>query len=204
MAVIIGLASTGSVSAVPTLLVTLDADSPTTGSLFITPTSEGNITFSGTYSSFFPGDPEMNAVPVRGATGDTFDIYGPGVGVQWAELEFEFDVHSLVDFVYGGNLGNISIIAYDINGNELDSFFQALTAGPAGPGAPAGPITLTRTPGAAIRSLRWTDTDTTYTGFAVLDNIDVMIDNVIPAPSALVLAGIGIGFVGGWRKRKTA
>ena len=165
---------TVSVSAGPILLVTLDADSPTTGSLFVTPTSEGDITFEGTYIAAST-DPDLVGV---GSTGNTFDIYSEEV--PWARLTFDFDVCSLANFVYGGNLGDIEIIAYDASNNVVDSFYQADTH----EGYPAGPITLS---GTGIRSLYWTDIKTTYTGYAALDNIEVY----IPEPATMMLLGLG-------------
>ena len=203
IAVILGLACAGGVSAGPTLLVTLDADSPTTGSLLTTTTSEGDITFSGTYITS-SADPDMSAA---GATGNTFDLYGPGSDA-WAQLTFDFDVCKLANFVFGGNLGDIEIIAYDASDNQVAYFYQDDTYHwydlyGNRIGYFAGPITL-ETSGAAIRRLYWTDLKSPDTGYAALDNIEVWIDNVIPAPGAITLAVIGIGFVGGLRKRAIA
>ena len=197
MAVILSLAFTANVSAVPTLLTTLTGDSVAGGSGLLsgslTTSNGGTITFEGTFIDATT-DPDLPGV---GAVGNTFDIYSEDV--PWARLTFDFDVYSLSNFVYGGNLGNITIEARDISNNVLDFKTQDLTYH----GYPAGPITLTRTSGAAIRSLWWTDTDTTYTGYAALDNIEVMVDNpAVPSPSAVVLAGVGVSFVGWLRKRK--
>ncbi len=193
MAVIIGLASAGSVSAVPTLLTTLTGDTAAGGSSLGTSgtftTSEGDITFVGEFLSTIADFEFFTA----GARDNNFDIDN---STKSAILTFDFDVCKL-NFVFGGNEGEINIIAYAANGTTvIDSFYQDDTDS----GAFAGPTTLS---GAGIRSLYWEDQKSS-TAYAPLDNIEVWIDNVIPAPSALVLAGIGVGFVGTWRKRKIA
>jgi hypothetical protein len=188
-AVILSLALTTNLSAVPTIY--LDADTPATGSdLGTTPlvTPYGNITFVGEIvSGVF--DSEFDAA---GADGNTFDILGPSdTPSQAAELFFDFDVVS-IEFIYGGNDGSIYIEAQDDLGNMLVSFSQADTTS----GQPAGPETLS---GSGIRSLYWEDTVNGMT-YASLDNITLT--TYIPAPGALVLAGIGVSFVSWLRKRK--
>lgn len=199
-AVMLSLAFTANLSAAPTFV--LDADTPATGSglvstpLFLAP--YGTITFVGGEILNVISDPDLIAA---GATGGIFDIRGPmdnPVGDQTAELFFDFDVSSLT-FIYGGNDGNIKIEAQDALGNWVDKFEQADTTN----GWPAGPITLS---GSGIRSLYWTDTYVTPLGLkmdlAALDNIVVTVSSVIPSPGAVVLAGIGVSFVGWLRKRK--
>jgi len=186
-AVILSLAFTANLSAAPTIF--LDGNSLAAGSYFVaTPlviaTSYGDITFVGEIKIGI-GDPDFNDV---GASGGTFDILADPA--RTAELFFDFDVVS-IEFIYGGNEGNIYIEARDGLGNPLASFSQPSTAD----GEDAGPETLY---GSGIRSLYWTDTGSDR-GYAPLDNITI---TIIPSPSAVVLAGIGVSFVSWLRKRK--
>jgi hypothetical protein len=176
--VVISLVFTANLSALPTPIV-LDADTPATGSnLVITPlvTPYGDITFSGELFavSTTPVDSEFIAA---GASGNVFNIIGPP-GNQTAELFFGFDVES-IEFIYGGNAGDILVEARDIGGGVVDSFSQASTF----IGQPAGPTTLS---GSGIRSLYWTDTwpDMDY---AALDNITL----TVPEPATIALLGLG-------------
>jgi len=194
-AVMLSLAFTANLSAGPTTTFTLDADTPATGSNLVTTplsTAYGNITFIGELK---PADWDVDLI-AAGASGDAFDILNPTApsNAQTAELFFGFDVLSLA-FVYGGNLGEIRIEARDEYGTVIDSFYQADT----GDGQPAGPIFLLDD-GSGIRSLYWEDKvpDMSY---AALDNIAVTV-GIIPSPGAVVLAGIGVSFVGWLRKRK--
>lgn len=135
----------------------LDADTPATGSNLDAEslaTLFGNITFAGEIV-LNHNDPDMVAI---GSLGAVFDVYGS------AEISFDFDVAS-VSFIYGGNRGGFNIEARDINGEVMDSFFQADT----GDGEPAGPITLT---GPNIRSLYWQDPEGS---FAPIDNVTITI-----------------------------
>jgi len=193
-AVVLSLAFTANSFAVPTLTTfLLDANTPATGSLLVSQdltTPFGDISFVGEIKVGV-GDPDFAAV---GASGGTFDILGPNDDpAQTAELFFDFDVTSL-EFIYGGNNGDILIEARDKDGGVVDSFYQDDTDD----GEAAGPIILS---GTGIRSLYWTDT-VSFTGYAPLDNIEVTVGAVIPSPSAVILAGIGVSFVGWLRKRK--
>src|SRR5215217_8084062 len=139
------LISLGCASAAFADSVLLNADTPATGSdLDIMPlvTPYGTITFVGEIIDH-GSDPEFNAA---GAAGDVFDIVGNN---SRAQLSFSFDVSS-VTFIYGGNIGVFDIVARDINGAVVDSFFQADT----NEDQPAGPVTLH---GLGIRSLFWQD-----------------------------------------------
>jgi len=175
-AVILSLAFTANLSALPTIF--LDADTPTTGSdldtmpLVVAP--YGTITFVGEIRGL-TSDLEFNAV----ASGNTFDILGPDDDpAQAAELFFDFDVIS-IEFFYGGNAGDIYIEARDELGGVVDYFYQASTF----INQPAGPITLS---GSGIRSLYWTDTfeDMDY---AALDNITL----TIPEAATILLLALG-------------
>lgn len=178
-AVILSLAFTANSFAVPTTIL-LDADTPDTGSLLgTTPlvTAYGDITFDGEIV-IGVHDPEFGDA---GASGSTFDILGPDdtpAGDQTAELFFDFDVISL-EFIYGGNAGNIWIEARDKDGGVVDSFNQGST----GYLQPAGPITLS---GSGIRSLYWTDT-IALQDYAPLDNITV----TVPGPATILLLALG-------------
>jgi len=124
--------------------------------------THGTITFDGQINTY-GDDPDFLSA---GASGNTLDIPD---GRNWAELSFDFDV-DFVEFIYGGNVGNITVEARDKDGAVITSFYQADTYG----GKPAGPITLS---GPGIRSLYWKDTSILpwkgplSTKFAALDNI---------------------------------
>jgi hypothetical protein len=196
IAVILSLAFTANVSALPTLVATLTGDTLAGGSALegggTLVTSAGDITFSGEFKNGSSDDEFTNA----GASYETFNILLPGD--RTAELFFDFDVVSL-EFIYGGNVGDIEIEARDKVGGIVDSYFDPDTLLTPIQGGSAGPVTLS---GSGIRSLWWTDAKGSI-GYAALDNIKVMVDTVvIPSPSALVLAGIGVGLVSRLRKRK--
>ena len=176
MAVIISFVSTANLSAVTTTIF-LDADTPATGGdLLTTPltTPYGTITFVGEFM-FGSSDPEFTAA---GADGNTFNIIEPGS--LSAELSFDFDVIS-IEFIYGGNIGDIWIEARDIYGNVVDDFYQASTYD----GEPAGPETLDWDGLKYIRSLYWTDTASSI-GYLALDNITI----TIPEPVTVLLFGL--------------
>jgi hypothetical protein len=137
--------------------VYLDGDTPATGSLLQTQqllTPLGTIDFVGEVWAVSDGD-----MLTAGAAGNGFDIVGAN---RDATMTFGFDVTS-VTFLYGGNIGQITVEARDAAGNVLDVFFQADT----GTGQPAGPETLM---GVGIRSLYWADPSGNY---AILDNITI-------------------------------
>jgi hypothetical protein len=139
--------------------VFLDADTPETGSeLQSAPllTAFGEVSFIGEIR--ITGDIDLVAA---GSTGNVMDIGAPDSS---AELSFGFDVESIT-FIYGGNVGVMSVEARDADGLVVDSFFQAST----GDGEPAGPVTLQ---GERIRSLRWEDPDNS---FAPLDNMALVV-----------------------------
>ena len=165
--------------------------------------ADGTITFDGQIYS--PGGDIDFITAGDGASGDTFDV--PDLR-NWAELSFDFDVDS-VEFIYGGNSGNITVEARDIGGTVITSLYQEDTSH----GYPAGPVTLS---GPGIRSLYWTDTSRTNE-FAALDNILLTLPELepepepeperppgwIPAPGAILLGSIGVGLVGWLRRRRT-
>ena len=196
----VGLSLTLATTSFARATLDLNADSLTTG-LYDTPnlgpltfsTALGPVTFEGEITNSWDADPEFKDA---GALVNIFDV--PHVN-PWAELSWSnFEVSS-AEFIYGGNAGNITIEARDIGGNVLDSFYQADTYG----GQPAGPITLyagyTGNVENSIRSLWWTDTSGTNE-MAALDNITL---TIIPAPGAILLGSIGVGFVGWLRRRRT-
>ena len=137
--------------------ITLDADTPATGSLLQTQplvTAFGTISFVGEVRTS-TADPDM---PPAGASGDGLDINN--TPVSDATLSFDFDVTSIT-FIYGGNAGVADIEARDIDALTVASFFQQSTGG----GQPVGPVTLA---GDGIRSLFWKDPGFSY---LVLDNL---------------------------------
>jgi len=128
--------------------------------------ADGTISFNGQINDD-GGDPEFIAA---GASGNTFDIPDDS---NWAKLSFDFDV-DFVEFIYGGNMGNITVEAKDNVGALVDSLYQADTFD----GQPAGPVTLAAGPvtldGSGIRSLHWKSTSL-HNSFAALDNITLFI-----------------------------
>jgi len=167
----------------------LDMDTPATGSLLGTAplvTPFGGIGFVGEFRVGDPSDPEFIAA---GASGNTLDIRGDST----AWLGFGFDVSS-ISFIYGGNSGSFLAEAWDIDGNVIDSFFQASTAD----GQPAGPETLR---GSGIRNLFWRDTSGGQ--FAAIDNITIEAGVAsVPEPTSLLLFGTGLAGLRAWRKRR--
>ena len=108
-------------------------------------------------------------------------------------------------------MGEITVQAEDEYGVAIEIFHKDSTYPSGGVIDYAGRVTLTSKPGRAIHRLYWEDTWALSPGsgipdipmeFAALDNIEVYVDSVIPSPSAIILAGIGISFVGWLKKRK--
>ncbi len=117
--------------------------------------ANGTITFDG--QIFYDGgDPDFISA---GASGNSLDVPDKR---NWANLSFDFDVDS-VEFIYGGNAGNITVQAKDSTGAVIDSLSQADTSDR----QPAGPVTFE---GPGIRSLNWKTTSDAEK-FAALDNI---------------------------------
>jgi hypothetical protein len=195
IAVGLSLALAATSSAGP-ILLDLNADSLTPGLYYASPltisTAYGDVTFKGEVKLGVGGDAEFQAA---GASGNVFDIdrYNPWAELSWGYLDAGYVTSAT--FIYGGNLGDITIEARDIDGNVLDSFYQADT----GVGQPAGPVTLFAGEGNIIRSLYWKDS-TSYNDMAALDNITL---TIIPAPGAILLGSIGVGLVGWLRRKRT-
>ncbi len=198
-AVILSLAFTANSFAVPSFILnadTLSTSNYPASSPLVIGTSYGNVTFVGEIKSGSTDD-EFNTA---GASGGTFNILGLGYDpARTAVLSFPFDVVS-IEFIYGGNVGNILIEARDEYGNVVGGGFGSFSQADTFINQPAGPVTLS---GSGIRSLYWTETYITPGGtpmsYAALDNIKI---TVIPSPSAVMLAGIGVSFVFGLRRRK--
>jgi len=155
-------------------LIYLDADTVSTGSTLISSsliTSLGTVNFSGEIRNTSDND-----LIAAGSVGNVFDINDNG-----ALFTFDFDATSIT-FIFGGNTGIFNMVAKDILGNTVDSFFTDDT----GDGATAGPITLS---GIGIRSLYWEDPG--YS-FAAIDNVWISNTSDIPEPSTLAIFALGI------------
>jgi len=165
----------------------------TSGSPGVIPTllyGTNNILFVGEIYDPSIGDADLNAA---GSSGNTFDVVNTG---GWSSLTFDFDPKyevKSITFIYGGNDFSIDIEALDGSAAVLDSLSASTTMG-----ASAGPVTLYAGTGNSIKTLQWRDPDDL--AFAALDNISL---EVIPAPGAILLGSIGVGFVGWLRRRRT-
>jgi hypothetical protein len=187
--------------AAPTI-IDLDGDEFTgvSGNYTYTTPPFGSIKFDGEIytPSIYEEDPQM---VTAGSTGNVFDVTAEN---QWASLTFDFHpgfAVTHISFVYGGNAQDIIIEALDDSATVIGSL--SLNA-PTGIGAYAGPVTWYAGSGNSIYTLRWKDPggpdDQAKYDFAPLDNISI---EVIPAPGAILLGSIGVGFVGWLRRRRT-
>ena len=118
-----------------------------------------------------------------------------------ASLVFDFfnpeNIVTEVTFKYGGNAESIVVTAWDSSLNELDK----LTADTGG-GDYVGPVTLSGD-GISIYAITWYDpAGTGPVAYDIAELMDVSI-SVIPAPGAILLGSIGVGFVGWLRRRRT-
>jgi hypothetical protein len=118
-----------------------------------------------------------------------------------ASLVFNFpnpeNIVTEVTFKYGGNAESIVVTAWDSSLNQLDQ----LVAG-TGNGASVGPVTLSGD-GTSIYAITWYDpVNGGPADYDVAELMDVSIE-VIPAPGAILLGSIGVGFVGWLRRRRT-
>ena len=194
----VGLSLTLAAPSFAAMTLDLNADSLTTGtysstSPLIIPTPFGNVEFVGQIYDSTGNDAEFIAA---GASGKVFDVGDYTIG-KTASLTFDFDPKYEVrdvTFIYGGNVAKITVLAMDSSATVLDSLVNA----PTDNGDPAGPVTLYAGFGNSIAKLQWVDTDGLK--FAALDNIAL---EVIPAPGAILLGSIGVGFVGWLRRRRT-
>jgi hypothetical protein len=168
----------------------------TSGSPGVIPTllyGTNNILFVGEIYNPSIGDVDLKNA---GSTGNTFDVVNTGTTPRVASLTFDFDPKyevKSITFIYGGNDFSIDIEALDGSATVLDSLSASTING-----ASAGPVTLYAGTGNSIKTLQWWDPDDL--AFAALDNISL---EVIPAPGAILLGSIGVGFVGWLRRRRT-
>jgi hypothetical protein len=166
--------------------ITLDFDTPATGSGIIAGplvTPFGTVTALNAELNTPNGDAEFIAA---GAIGNNIDHLNapPAPGgfstPLTAALLFDFDVDSLT-LIYGGNSFLISFWVRDVGGSEIASLlFLDTTSGP------AGPITFN---GPGIRRLEWSEPDGS---FAALDNITLNVADAVPEPTSMLLLGTGL------------
>lgn len=167
--------------------ITLDFDTPATGSNIITTpfvTTEGTITASASEGSslslsVFPGG-SGNGLRHSQTTDSSF-----------AQLAFDFDVTSVTFLFAGFTAGDFSAQLLDSALNVLDSFFDDDTNSD----LPGGPVTLS---GSGARFFRFLDSPSGGIASGV-DNVSI--ETAVPAPPILALMGLGL--VGlGYRRSK--
>jgi hypothetical protein len=117
-------------------------------------------------------------------------------------LTFDFDaiyeVRSIT-FSYGGNADSIVVEAWNDTATLLDSF-----SGVTDDGDPIGPETLYAGVGNSIYKLTWKDPVGSNSQIKYdLASLNGITLEVIPAPGAILLGSIGVGFVGWLRRRRT-
>jgi len=135
-------------------------------------------------------------------TGKVFDVDSS----HTASLTFEFfKPVKDITFKYAGNREVITVEAWDIGGNLLDSLVEANTYGTGiyPTGAPVGPVTLYAGPGNSIYKLTWIDVDKGGPYLYDLASLNEVSLTIIPAPGAILLGSIGVGLVGWLRRKRT-
>jgi hypothetical protein len=196
LCIAVGLSLTLAAPSFAALTLVLDGSELSTGDYVsgspgIISTFFGNVEFVGEIYDPSVGDVDLNNA---GSSGNVFDV--DQFSATPSSLTFDFDPKYEVrniTFVYGGNDFSIDIQALDSSATVLDSLSASTTLG-----ANAGPVTLYAGLGNSIKTLTWEDPDNL--AFAALDNITL---EVIPAPGAILLGSIGVGFVGWLRRRRT-
>ena len=136
-------------------------------------------------------------------TGKVFDVQNwDDPDPRNASLTFDFasryEVRSIT-FSYGGNADSIIVEAWDDTATLLDSF-----SGVTDDGDPIGPETLDAGFGNSIYKLTWTDPVGSNSQIKYdLASLNGMTLEIIPAPAAILLGGIGLVLVG-WLRRHRA
>jgi hypothetical protein len=192
----VGLSLTLAAPSFASITLNVDPTSLADG-LYDTPgiisTPYGDISFRGEVRN--SGDQDL--------AGKVFDVQNwDDPDPRNASLTFDFDaiyeVRSIT-FSYGGNADSIVVEAWDDTATLLDSF-----SGVTDDGDPIGPETLNAGVGNSIYKLTWKDpvgsNPQIKYDLASLNGITL---EVIPAPGAILLGSIGVGFVGWLRRRRT-
>ena len=163
------------------------------GSPGIISTAYGDISFVGQVRN--SGDQDL--------AGKVFDVQNwddpdPRNASLTFDFKIKYEVRS-VTFSYGGNADSIIVEAWDSSSTLLDSF-----SGVTDDGDPIGPETLEAGLGNSINSLSWYDPVGSNSQIKYdLASLNGITLEVIPAPGAILLGSIGVGFVGWLRRRRT-
>jgi hypothetical protein len=163
----------------------------TSGSPGIISTFFGNIEFVGQIRN--SGDPDLS--------GKVFDVVAKN---QVASLTFDFDPKYEIrsaTFSYGGNQDKITVEAWDNSSTPV--LLASLVDAPTGVGDSTGPVTFDAGFGNSIYTLSWIDPGGSGPVLYDLASLNGISLEVIPAPGAILLGSIGVGFVGWLRRRRT-